>query len=82
MGVSERDDLLGVRRVGKDFLITRQRRVEDYFAGRYPFGANAGTAEHASIGQYEQGGFSGLADQVLSPRFLGTKSDPSCKVTH
>src|SRR2546423_1611013 len=58
VGIGERDDLRGVRRVGQHLLVAREDGVEHDLARAHAvrrFGADGLTLERRAVGQYEQG---------------------------
>ena len=54
MRKGEGDDLAGIGRVGEDFLIAGQRRVEADFGDRAAGGAEAAAFDHRAVGQHQQ----------------------------
>ena len=57
MGVREGDNLAGVARVGNDFLVPRERRIEDEFSrgdSRGGFVARRPTLEHFTVGKNDR----------------------------
>ena len=68
--VGERDHLPGVRRVGDDLLIARQRRVEHELAGGDGrIGTDCLALEARAVGEHEHG----VAHRTL-PRFMGVRA--------
>ena len=56
MREGEGDDLAGIGRVGEDFLVAGQRRVEADFGDRASGGAKAAPFDDRAVGQHQQGG--------------------------
>ncbi len=52
MRVRQRDDLSGIGRVGQDFLVPGNGRVEHHFAQRFAGGADRAAAKDRSVGQH------------------------------
>ena len=52
MGVSESNDLTGIRGICEDFLIARHRRIENHFTNGTSLGAYRHAFEHSSIFQH------------------------------
>ena len=56
MGIGQRDDLTGVGRIGKDFLVAGHRGVENDLADRATVRADRSSTKHRSVGQRQQRG--------------------------
>ena len=56
MGIREGNNLAGIRRVGKNFLITGHRRIEDDFSGCRARNTNGAPAKNATVFKYQYGG--------------------------
>lgn len=55
VGISEGDNLAAVGRVSDDFLVTRQRGVENNFTDLCGGGAKGNALEHCAIRERKQG---------------------------
>ncbi|MNQ75370.1 hypothetical protein D3C85_901650 [compost metagenome] len=55
VGVGQGNDLLGIGRIGKDFLIAGHGSVEHYLADGMAIGPNGFAAKNAAVGKREYG---------------------------